>query len=160
MLKIWKKVEPQFPDWDLHIFGKIDQDQNYINQAKSLHLKQMHFHQPVQNIQKEYLESSIMLLPSRSEGFGMVLIEAMACGVPSIAFDCPSGPRDIISNGEDGFLIENQNSEAFQHALEKLIEDESLRKEMGRNAQQNVKRYAPEIIIEQWDKLFKNLLTK
>lgn len=160
LLKIWKNVEPKFPAWELHIYGKANQGQTYFQQAKRLSLQHVHFHEPVKDIEKEYLESSVMLLPSKSEGFGMVLIEAMVCGVPCISFDCPSGPGDIISDQEDGYLVENQNQEAFQTKLEHLMQDEFLRKEMGRKAKQNVQRYALQPIVKQWDDLFKTLLKK
>lgn len=160
LLKIWKNVQPKFPAWELHIYGKADQDHTYIHYAKTLSLKQVYFHEPVTNIEQQYLDSSVMLLPSRSEGFGMVLIEAMVCGVPCISFDCPSGPGDIISDQEDGFLIENQNAEALQSALENLMKHESLRKEMGRKAKENVQRYALQPIVQLWDDLFKKLEKK
>lgn len=158
LLKIWRNVELKFPDWKLHIFGKVDPDQTYIRQAKALSLQKVHFHAPVNTIENEYLESSIMLLPSRSEGFGMVLTEAMVCGVPCISFDCPAGPGDIITDHVDGFLIEDQNRIAFQTSLENLIIDGPLRKEMGKKAKLNVQRYAPQKIVQQWDKLFKDLI--
>ena len=117
------------------------------------------FFNPVNNIQEKYLDVSIYVLPSRSEGFGMVLIEAMACGVPCIAFDCPSGPKDIISHQNDGILVENGQINDFTVALIKLIENEEQHKQMGVLAKQNVKRYLPENVIPLWDVLFKKLIS-
>ncbi|KIA83856.1 hypothetical protein OA84_04720 [Kaistella solincola] len=160
LVEIWKNIELKFPKWELHVYGKIDEDQTYVKQAEALHLQHVHFHNPVKDIQKEYLNSSIMLLPSRSEGFGMVLIEAMACGVPCISFDCPSGPRDIITDGEDGFIIEDQHKFAFEQAVEKLIKDDQLRKKLGAQAKINAQEYTVNLIVERWNNLFQSLLNK
>lgn len=158
LLKIWKTIEINHPDWQLEIYGKFDKEQTFINLSKELELSNVVFHPPVANIQEKFEESSIMVLPSRSEGFGMVLIEAMVCGVPCIAFDCPSGPRDIIQNEIDGFLIENQNQKEFESAIINLIENADLRVQMGTTAQQNVKHYAMEQIAQDWTQLFKAVL--
>ena len=157
LLQVWKKVESRYPDWELHIYGKIDQDKTFVKLASQLKLHNVLFHTPVKDIETKYLESSVMVLTSRSEGFGMVLIEAMECGLPCISFDCPSGPRDIITHQEDGFLIEDQNEKDFFNALTRLIGNRELRKQMGMKAKENVQRFSPEIIVKQWDDLFRKL---
>ncbi|WP_434981417.1 glycosyltransferase family 4 protein [Daejeonia sp. YH14] len=158
LLEIWKNLEDQFPDWQLDIFGKIDKNKTFVKKAQELNLQNVHFYPPVKDIQKEYEKSSVLVLPSRSEGFGMVLIEAMECGVPCVAFDCPSGPADIITNEEDGFLITPESIDEMKEKLSLLIVNEDLRKAMGQNAKENVKRFSQEVIVQQWDELFKNLM--
>jgi len=156
LLEIWKKIEIDFPDWTLEIYGK-SANGKYESLAKELKLRQINFHPPVSNIEEKYLGASVFVLPSRSEGFGMVLTEAMACGLPVVSFDCPNGPADIIRNAEDGFLIENENIELFSEKLKLLIRDFELRKQMGRAGKENVKRYLPNQIVSQWNELFLQL---
>lgn len=158
LMQIWKQVQPEFPDWSLEVYGKSTANQQYEKEAEQLNLKNIQFHKPVNNIQQKYAESSIMLLPSRSEGFGMVLIEAMSCGLPCVSFNCPHGPGDIISEGKDGFLIENGNIEALAEKLKILMNDEELRQTMGTAAKQSVTKYLPENIVKQWAELFCELL--
>lgn len=160
LLKIWQEVIKNNPLWQLEIYGKKDYNHSLEKLAKDYKIeKSVTFFNPVKNIQEKYLASSIYVLPSRSEGFGMVLIEAMACGVPCISFDCPSGPRDIISNNKDGFLIENGDVEFFSKALIDLIENKEKRKKMGSLAKENVKRYLPEQVMPLWDELFNSLIS-
>jgi glycosyltransferase involved in cell wall biosynthesis len=156
-LKIWSEVQPQFPNWQLDIFGKVDANQTFVKMAQEMNLKNIQFHKPTKNIQQEYEKSAISILCSRSEGFGMVLIEAMTCGVPCVSFDCPSGPGDIISNNEDGYLIPNGDLKAFETQLKDLMQNEEKRKQFGKKAKENVKRYSVEEVVKQWVELFKTL---
>ena len=157
LLESWVAIQEKHPDWTLEIYGSHIPSQQIPELAKKLNLHTVSFFEPVKNIEEKYLESSIFAFPSRFEGFGMVLIEAMACGVPCVSFDCPCGPADIIRDGEDGFLVENGDIDGFTKRLLELIEDENLRIEMGRKAKQNVRRYLPEVIVPQWDVLFKSM---
>lgn len=157
LLKIWKNVQPIFPGWKLEIFGKIDKENTFVDLSKQMKVENIKFHQPVKNIKEEYLKSSILVLPSRSEGFGMVLIEAMECGVPCVAFDCPSGPGDIIDHEKNGYLVQAENDKAFQEKLIKLMLHDGLRKKLGQQSQNDAQKYHPDIIVAQWDQLFKSL---
>ena len=160
LIAVWEIIKKHFPEWKLHIYGKQDATLNLQNIIDSKNLTEHVFlYNPVKNIEQQYNKAAILAMPSRSEGFGMVLIEAMSFGVPCISFDCPFGPGDIIKNNEDGFLIENDNIEAFASKLLELIEDEQKRMDMGRKPTEHVQRYSSEHILPLWDELFKSLVS-
>jgi len=160
LLQAWQKVVAQHPDWQLEIYGKKEPLEGLELQASSLGIAStVNFFDPVKNIEAKYLESSIYVMSSRYEGFGMVLIEAMACGVPCVSFDCPYGPSDIIADVVDGYLVPNGNSDLLAQKLLLLIEDDALRSKMGKKAKENVKRFLPETICQQWEELFKSLVS-
>lgn len=161
LLKAWQLVNKEHPDWKLEIYGKFEPAQNLKVQAESLKIQDsVFFYPPEKDIVNKYLESSVYVMSSRFEGFGMVLIEAMACGVPCVSFDCPHGPADIISHGEDGFLVKNGDVEVMAQKIIYLIENDQIRKEMGATARENVKRYMVEDVVTKWDVLFKELTNK
>ena len=112
-----------------------------------------------QNIVEKYCESSIFVLSSRFEGFGMVIIEAMACGVPPVSFTCPCGPKDIITDGKDGLLVENGDIEGLADKICYLIEHEDVRRKMGIQARTDVERFKIEHIAREWKKLFETNLS-
>lgn len=154
LVEIWDRIYKKYPDWKLELYGKANED---FLKTDKLTGKNIFFYPPVKNIFEKYLESSIYVMPSRFEGFGMVLIEAMACGLPCVSFNCNYGPSDIIKDGKDGFLIGNGNLSEFAEKLELLISDNELRSKMGNTARQNVKRFAPDEIVSQWNDLFYSL---
>lgn len=159
LLKSWQKVQQHNPGWQLEVYGKFDASQQLEHLAESLGIAQsVQFFEPVLAIEEKYFDSSIYVMSSRFEGFGMVLIEAMACGVPCVSFDCPHGPADIITQGKDGFLIDNGDTTALAEKLGLLMQHPALRSEMGVNAKESVKRFLPENIMRQWDDLFKSVI--
>lgn len=158
LLQSWVAVQEKHPDWKLEIYGKFEPSLGLEALARKLGVQEtVTFFPPEKAIMEKYLQSDVFALSSRFEGFGMVLTEAMICGVPCVSFDCPCGPRDIIMDGEDGFLVENGDTEKFGERILDLIENPQLRLAMGGKAKENVKRYLPETIVAQWDELFKSL---
>jgi glycosyltransferase involved in cell wall biosynthesis len=129
LLEIWKIVEQKFPDWSLHIYGSSS-NEIYPKLALDMGMKSIHFHPPTKHIEQKYLESSVLLMTSRYEGFPMALLEAMCFGLPCIAYDCPIGPRAIIEDKVNGFLIKDGNVAAFSEKVLELIENKDLRKKI------------------------------
>jgi glycosyltransferase involved in cell wall biosynthesis len=161
LLNIWQKIVKKYPDWCLEIYGKSSKNTELQLLAQNLKItNNVNFFEPVKEINEKYLEASMYLLTSRFEGFGMVLIEAMASGLPCIAYDCPCGPKAIIDNKKNGFLIENGNESDFVNAIETLIEDQNLRIEMGKNAKISSQLYNIDTIMQTWNELFLELKKK
>lgn len=159
LLQVWAKIEKQVPEWCLDIYGNGNRE-IYESQMKLLGIDptRCHLYGPTVDVLKEYSTSSVFVLPSRYEGFGLVLIEAMACGVPVVSFDCENGPRSIISDSFDGFLIPPFDIDAFAEKVILLMTNETLRKKMGENAKKSAIRYDIERIGLQWKQLFDGLM--
>lgn len=105
-------------------------------------------------MKEAYLQSSIATLSSRYEGLPMVLLEAQAAGLPIVSFACKCGPRDIIKDGENGFLVNEGEVKELASSLLKVIQNTPLRKNMGEAAYQNSEKFAEEKIMQQWNHLF------
>lgn len=159
LVEAWQSVHERHPDWTLNVYGSGELHDDVVRWIQERHLSgSMILHDPVDNIMDKYLESSIFVMSSRYEAFPMVLLEAMACGVPCVSFDCPYGPRNIIRSGEDGLLVDYLNSQALADSICRLIEDEPLRKKFGAKARQNIQRFSQDAIMHQWDELFNTLM--
>jgi len=157
LLKIWKLVYTKHPDWHLDMYGDGDMREYIIREVASLH-SNIHVHASTTEIFDKYLDSSILLMTSNYEPFGLVMPEAMSCGLPVVAFDCPSGPANILTDGVDGFLIRNRDNSRFADKVCLLIESPMLRKKMGEAAIKSSKRYSSDVIMPMWDRLFHSLI--
>jgi glycosyltransferase involved in cell wall biosynthesis len=161
LLYIWKKIVIKHPDWHLDIYGQSSSDLSLQKLTSELNLtNSVSFYNPTNDIVSKYQENSIYLMTSRFEGFGMVLIEAMASGLPCVAYDCPCGPRTIIENKLNGFLIKNGNESDYVEAVLSLINNESKRIEMGKKAKLKSLNYNIDNIMLLWDSLFKDIKAK
>lgn len=149
LIKVWRIVNQRFPDWQLDVFGDGKMD--------SVPEVNVFVHLPTKNIMEEYINSSMLLMTSVYEPFGLALPEAMSCGLPVIAFDCPYGPAEIITNGKDGYLICNRDVDSYANQVCRLIENEQLRQQMGKTAVQSAQRYSEEFIMPRWKELFDSL---
>jgi glycosyltransferase involved in cell wall biosynthesis len=159
LLQAWSKVEKQYPDWTLDIFGQGDQTEyRKLMTDLGIDTNRCHLNGPVEDVTKNYLDSSIFVLSSRFEGFGLVLVEAMACGLPVVSFDCPAGPDEIITDGNDGLLVSSGNIHDLAEKLMTLMADEKLRCHLARQARQNAQRYSMASIASQWKMLFDQLM--
>lgn len=155
LLSLTKNLLEKHTDWRLVIAGGGNHGlvklKELVNKNKMEN--QVEFLGHCSNMSEIMGCSSIFVLSSRMEGLPMALIEAMSLGMACIAFDCISGPSDIIINGENGLLIENQNLQSMQHALERLMNEEDSRNYLGNNALKIKERYDPENIYKKWVEL-------
>ena len=108
-------------------------------------------------IEQEYLKSSVFVCSSRFEGFGMVIVEAMACGLAVVSFDCPWGPGSIIADGEDGILVENGRVDLLAEAPDDVISSPEKQTSMAVKAAKSVQRFRMDQIAQRWKTLFQQL---
>ena len=157
LLKIWGIVHQCYPDWQLHFFGGYGTEQD--NLQSQIREKDINIivNEPTTAIFEEYMKCSMLLMTSRYEPFGLVLPEAMSCGLPVVAFDCPYGPADIISDGVDGFLIKDRSIEEFAKKVCLLMESEDLRRKMGNAGVLSSQRYQASRVMPLWIKLFEDI---
>lgn len=158
MIRIWSIVHKYYNDWKLVIYGGGELREYLEKMIIEFNLSDsISIMEPIKQIEKEYLDSSIFLLSSRYEGLPMVLLEAMSYGLPPISYSCKCGPRDIIFDGYNGYLIDENNIVAFANKIIKLIENNNLRKQIGENAHKSIVKYSEQNIINEWVSLFKSL---
>lgn len=160
LIKAWEIVQKdrKCRSWQLDIFGQGEWREMLQKMIDKAGLGQSaHIHPPTSQIGKEYANSSLLVMSSNYEGFPMVMIEAMACGLPVVSFDYKCGPRDIIDNGVNGLIVSNGDIEGLAHAMTRLMGDEDYRKMLSQNARKVVETYSEEAVMAKWIELFSNL---
>lgn len=158
LIAAWTIVSRRFPDWLLNVYGEGEiREQLQVLIDKNGITNTFILNEPVSQVEDKYLESSIYIMSSRFEGFPMVLLEAMSCGLPCVSFDCPNGARDMIQDGQNGFLVDYLNVEMLADKICVLMGNERLRVEMGKRAREYVAKYDNNQIMILWENLFNDL---
>ena len=160
LIEAWHLVQQtgRHDDWRLDIYGQGEWQEMLEQRIKDYGIAATcAIHAPTKNIGEEYTRSSMLVMSSNYEGFPMVMIEAMACGLPVVSFDFKCGPRDIIDHGKNGLIVPNGDIQGLADAMAQLMSDEALRQEMGMNARQVVDTYSEEAVMKKWISLFERL---
>ncbi|NDU77034.1 glycosyltransferase [Actinomadura sp. DSM 109109] len=155
LLEAWERVTARHPGWRLHVYGNGPDEADLRARAAAAGLSgSVEFRGVVSDVEEALVEASVFALPSRAEGFPMSVLEAMAYGLPAVAFDCAPGVRALIEDGTGGLLVPPGDTTAFAAALGRLIEDPELRRALGAGARASVPRFAPDAVLARWDRLF------
>lgn len=158
LIRIWSMVHVYYPDWMLEIWGSGGYQAQLEAQIQELNLQDSAFlmgHSSA--VLSKMADASIYALSSVFEGLPLVIVEAMSVGLPVVAYECPTGPKDIISEGQDGFLVPAGDEQLFAKRLQELMADSGLRAKMGANALKKAEQYRIEPIIQLWMDLFAQL---
>lgn len=159
LIDAWTIVHKAHPDWVLDIYGSGCEYDKLKKKISDQNLSDsISIHTPTQHIETVYSQASIYTMTSVYEGFGLVLAEAMACGLPCVAFDCPSGPSEIISDGTNGYLVPVGDIKHLADNIIALIEDDKLRQSMGQQAHCDAERFLPKNIMPRWIELFEKVI--
>lgn len=163
LIQAWQLVQHtgKFTDWKLDIFGQGEWQEMLQQMIDKAGLQDsLQIHQPTKQIGEEYVKSDLLVMSSNYEGFPMVMIEAMACGLPVVSFDYKCGPKDIIQSGINGLLVPNGDIQALADAMMKVMEDEAYRKMLSLNARKVVDTYSEQAVMSQWIRLFTSITAK
>jgi glycosyltransferase involved in cell wall biosynthesis len=159
LLDAYRIVAGKHPDWQLWIFGGGARRDKLAAQIERLGLTgRAHLKGTAAHLDERFVAASIYVLSSRYEGLPMVLLEAMSAGLPAAAFDCPTGPAQIISHGKSGLLVPAQDVPALAAGICELIEDPVRRQAMGAAARKDAARYSIDAVARRWEELFGELL--
>lgn len=156
LLRLFKTLSIKHPNWKLNIVGDGMERGNLLELAEELKLGDkviFHGYQNKEYINELLLNSSIYVMTSHTESFGLVLIEAMSYGIPCLSYTSAQGANEIIENEKSGYLIENRDSSEMVSKIDLLITDEKLRKKIGKEARCRAKDFSGEVVLEKWSKL-------
>ncbi|MGH3662525.1 MAG: glycosyltransferase family 4 protein [Micromonosporaceae bacterium] len=161
LIDAFAQVVRKHPDWRLRIYGDGPRMKSLRKRILDLELYNNVFLMgQCQDMDRDFAKASISALSSKSEGLPMTVIEAMACGVPVVSYDCDHGPREIISSGADGLLVENGNPRALASGIMELIEDEPRRRSMAKAAIDTAAEYDRRVVGQRWESLFEELVAE
>ena len=161
LIQAWSLVQAdgRFADWQLDIFGQGEWKDMLQQMIYEEGLQaNAHINPPIKDIASEYVRSSLLVMSSHYEGFPMVMIEAMACGLPVVSFDYKCGPRDIIRHGENGLLVKDGDIRGLAEAMMMVMGDDAYRKRLSGAALNVVSTYSEEAVMGQWTRLFASLV--
>lgn len=159
LLDVFSRLTPEHPDWNLRIIGNGPLKEKISSRIEASGLKdRVEILAPTNRIIDQYLDASIYLMTSRAEALPMVLLEAQACGLPVVSFNCETGPSDIINNNKDGYLIDCFDVELMTKKIAALCSDAELRRQFGTRGRENIGKFRPEIISRKWETLFHDLI--
>ncbi len=154
LLQAFARCKDNHPDWSLVILGEGDERNDLESMREALGLEgRVEFRGRVKEPATILRQADLFVMSSRFEGFPLALIEAMACGLPVISTDCPTGPSEIIRNGIDGLLITPNNVEVLANAMDRLMASQSERRRLGARAVEVVERFGVEQVMNMWDYL-------
>ncbi|WP_428814706.1 glycosyltransferase family 4 protein [Streptomyces albus subsp. chlorinus] len=161
LIRAFAKVVAERPDWRLRIYGGGRERPGLRALIDELGLYNHVFLMgPTHPIESEWPKGSIAAVTSSLESFGMTIVEAMRCGLPVVATDCPHGPAEIIRSGVDGHLVPMGDEGAVAGALLDLINDDALRRRMGRAALADSERFDPARIGARYESMMRELASK
>lgn len=159
LIDAWSIVCQSVSDWKLYLVGDGEDRVSLQQQIERLGLSdKVILGRAETDMPSVYTDASILALSSRYEGLPMVLLEAQAAGLPIVSFECKCGPRDVLTNGEDGFLVKEGDVETLAAMIRELIIDEDLRRRMGAEAYKNSERFSEEKVMTQWVELFNEVI--
>ena len=159
LINAWSIVCKNVDDWKLHLVGDGEDREALQKQIDELALNdRVILGRAETDMKTVYVNASILALSSRYEGLPMVLIEAQSVGLPIVSFECKCGPKDVITDGVDGYLVEEGDIAALADRMLMLMKDEDLRKRMGQEAYKNSERFSERRVMAQWEKLFKEVV--
>lgn len=159
LIDAWNIICQSVDDWKLHLVGDGEDRASLQTQIDRLGLSdKIILGRAETDMKSVYANSSILALSSRYEGLAMVLLEAQAAGLPIVSFECKCGPKDVITDGGDGYLVEDGNVGLLAEKLLELINNEELRRKMGAEAYKNSERFSEERVMAQWVELFNEVI--
>jgi glycosyltransferase involved in cell wall biosynthesis len=159
LISAFGQVVKKHPDWILRIYGDGELKQALHDQIHRTGLQDNVFLMGFSNDMESALrQSSIFAFSSLVEGFALVIVEAMECGLPVVSYQCPCGPKDIVTDGKDGFLIPVDDEKMLAEKICSLIENEDLRRQMAVEARLRAQYYHVESIAQQWMTLFNEVI--